>query len=195
MARNGNDTMKTVICIGDSNTYGYDPRSFLGGRYANPWPALLENELGCRVINLGENGREIPHMKYQIEAMDYWIEENADAGQTDLIFLVMLGSNDILNICDDHVATVGKRMSAYIEHLKDKYSSRVILICPPVISAFGPDLDCTCKQIFRLFKETASEKQIEFLDTNEWDIPIGYDGVHFTEEGHRIMSERLSEIL
>ena len=23
-----------VICFGDSNTYGYDPRSYLGGRYA-----------------------------------------------------------------------------------------------------------------------------------------------------------------
>ena len=22
-----------VICFGDSNTYGYDPRSWLGGRY------------------------------------------------------------------------------------------------------------------------------------------------------------------
>ena len=22
-----------VICFGDSNTYGYDPRSYLGGRY------------------------------------------------------------------------------------------------------------------------------------------------------------------
>ena len=22
-----------VICYGDSNTYGYDPRSWLGGRY------------------------------------------------------------------------------------------------------------------------------------------------------------------
>lgn len=22
-----------VICYGDSNTYGYDPRSYIGGRY------------------------------------------------------------------------------------------------------------------------------------------------------------------
>lgn len=22
-----------VVCFGDSNTYGYDPRSYLGGRY------------------------------------------------------------------------------------------------------------------------------------------------------------------
>ena len=29
-----------VICFGDSNTYGYDPRSFLGDRYGptDRWP-------------------------------------------------------------------------------------------------------------------------------------------------------------
>ena len=32
-----------VCCFGDSNTYGYDPRSFLGGRYAaeNRWVDIL----------------------------------------------------------------------------------------------------------------------------------------------------------
>ena len=25
-----------VICFGDSNTYGYDPRSYLGGCYGYP---------------------------------------------------------------------------------------------------------------------------------------------------------------
>lgn len=25
--------MMRVMCLGDSNTYGYDPRSYLGGRY------------------------------------------------------------------------------------------------------------------------------------------------------------------
>ena len=30
-----------VICYGDSNTYGYDPRLPLGGRYDHPWPELL----------------------------------------------------------------------------------------------------------------------------------------------------------
>ena len=26
-----------VICFGDSNTYGYDPRSYFGGRYVTGW--------------------------------------------------------------------------------------------------------------------------------------------------------------
>ena len=32
-----------ILCYGDSNTYGYDPRSYLGGRYPASvrWTALL----------------------------------------------------------------------------------------------------------------------------------------------------------
>ena len=32
-----------LLCFGDSNTYGYDPRSYLGGRYGETvrWPCLL----------------------------------------------------------------------------------------------------------------------------------------------------------
>ena len=47
-------------CFGDSNTYGYDPCGFFGGRYAVPWPALLAEKTGFQVINDGKNGRMIP---------------------------------------------------------------------------------------------------------------------------------------
>lgn len=51
-----------VTCFGDSNTYGYDPRSFLGGRYDpdHRWVDILAAETGWTVYNMGQNGREIP---------------------------------------------------------------------------------------------------------------------------------------
>ena len=51
-----------VICFGDSNTYGYDPRGYLGGRYEADcrWVDILATETGWTVSNLGQNGREIP---------------------------------------------------------------------------------------------------------------------------------------
>ncbi len=58
-----------IVCYGDSNTYGYDPRSYLGGRYpeAVRWTALLNTE-GREVINEGQNGRPIPRLEREIEA-------------------------------------------------------------------------------------------------------------------------------
>ena len=41
-----------ILCIGDSNTYGYDPRSFFGDRY--PEDVRWTDNLGaCEVINRG----------------------------------------------------------------------------------------------------------------------------------------------
>lgn len=51
-----------VVCIGDSNTYGYDPRSYWGDRYPKDsrWVDLLATQTGWEVYNQGENGRTIP---------------------------------------------------------------------------------------------------------------------------------------
>ena len=37
-----------VICFGDSNTYSYDPRSWLGGRYGvdGRWVDIVADEAG-----------------------------------------------------------------------------------------------------------------------------------------------------
>ena len=51
-----------LLCFGDSNTYGYDPRSYGGDRYPpeSRWTDLLAESTGWEVVNLGQNGREIP---------------------------------------------------------------------------------------------------------------------------------------
>ena len=74
-----------VTCFGDSNTYGYDPRSFLGGRYDpdHRWVDILAAETGWTVYNMGQNGREIPTAHPSIPS------------DTDLLIL-MLGTNDLL---------------------------------------------------------------------------------------------------
>ena len=77
-----------IICFGDSNTYGYDPRSWMGGRYDadSRWVDILVSKTGWTVQNMGVNGREIP-----LTAPDMPTD-------TDLL-IVMLGSNDLLQGC------------------------------------------------------------------------------------------------
>ena len=40
---------RRIFCFGDSNTYGYDPREPLGGRYPADarWPELLSAATGA----------------------------------------------------------------------------------------------------------------------------------------------------
>ena len=77
-----------AICFGDSNTYGYDPRSWLGGRYDpdSRWVDILAAETGWTVCNMGRNGREIP------------TSPPAFPADTDYL-MVMLGTNDLLQGC------------------------------------------------------------------------------------------------
>ena len=74
-----------VICFGDSNTYGYDPRGYFGGRYDadSRWVDILATATGWIISNMGQNGREIPSA--------------APAFPTDTdLLIVMLGTNDLL---------------------------------------------------------------------------------------------------
>ena len=76
-----------ILCFGDSNTYGYDPRSYFGGRYGpeERWVDLLSGLCGAECVNLGSNGRSIPRPG---------AGPAPGAGER---LIVMLGTNDILS--------------------------------------------------------------------------------------------------
>ena len=89
-----------VICYGDSNTYGYDPRDPRGSRYEMPWPEILAEKTHWQVINQGENGREIPKTAVTFPA------------DTDLL-MVMLGTNDLLQFWSPEAAC--KKMEHFLK--------------------------------------------------------------------------------
>ena len=101
---------RRLLCYGDSNTYGYDPRSYLGERYPKSvrWTALL-NAGGWKVINKGENGRTIPKLNQEIEAAASTIHRS-NAETT----VVMLGSNDLLQYPGLTAEVCGKRMERFL---------------------------------------------------------------------------------
>ncbi|MFQ9412268.1 MAG: hypothetical protein ACLR1T_16240 [Evtepia gabavorous] len=41
----------------------------------------------------------------------------------------------------------------------------------------------------------AEQLGIRFADAGKWDIPLAYDGVHLTEQGHRAFTAGLLEEL
>ena len=171
----------TILCYGDSNTYGYDPRGYFGGRYDAPWPELLGELPGFEVRNNGSCGREIPRRQVAFPS-------NAD------LILVMLGTNDLLQGASPEAA--GERMEAFLAALDRE---KVLLLSPPPmvrgewVSSDGlVDASYRLSQVYRALSERLS---VRFLDTAPWSIPMAYDGVHLTEVGHRIFAERLREEL
>lgn len=170
-----------IICYGDSYTWGYDPRGYLGGRYDHPWPEILAGKLGCSVCNWGENGREIPGRAAAFP-------EDAD------LLIVMLGTNDLLQGAS--ADTVCRRMERFLEPMDPE---KVLLIAPPPmkLGTWVPDreLICNSTQLAAHYRTLATGLGVRFADAGAWNIPIGYDGVHLTEEGHRILAENIANLL
>ena len=97
-----------ILCFGDSNTYGYDPRGFFGGRYGpeDRWVDLLAKRTGWEVINSGSNGRLIPVSSHGISL------------DSDRI-LIMLGTNDLLQVASALEAAA--RMESFLIQLLPDY--------------------------------------------------------------------------
>ena len=168
-----------IICFGDSNTYGYDPRGYLGGEYDHPWPEILARKLGCTVLNWGENGRVVPKKAIAFPA-------NAD------LLIFMLGTNDLLQGASPE--TVCGRMERLLESLDHK---KILLIAPPPMKSgawvSSQNLIDDSKALSKQYKVLAKRLDIRFVDAGQWNVPLAYDGVHLTEEGHRAFSEGLIE--
>ena len=45
------------------------------------------------------------------------------------------------------------------------------------------------------YRKIARQQEISFADPFRWDIPMAFDGVHFTQEGHRIFADKISGII
>ena len=145
-------------CFGDSNTYGYDPCGFFGGRYAEPWPALLAEKIGFQVINDGKNGRMIPVREYEFLQFRGDAERyNADA------LIVMLGTNDLLE-----GATAGEAAARMEAFLNICNVPMILLVSPPPMKrgAWVPDdgLVEESKNLARQYETLAERLGIRFAD-------------------------------
>ena len=86
---------RTVLCYGDSNTYGYDPRSFLGDRYAKDirWTGILDGTSDWSVTCCGQNGREIPTQPRQWEQARELLRQAVPDGETRRRLLAVLAAD------------------------------------------------------------------------------------------------------
>ena len=178
-----------ILCFGDSNTYGYDPRCFIPDRYDanNRWTDLLADRTGWEIINEGINGRVIPRNK----SFTSLLECNKSL---DLI-LVMLGTNDLLQGAS--AKTIAERMICFLQPLP--CSGRIILVAPPPMKhgawVESSELIVESCKLATEYKAAAERLNISYVDTHDWNIELTFDGVHFSEAGHHMFAERIIEYL
>lgn len=176
-----------LLCLGDSNTYGFDPASSLGSRYPDStrWTELIEK---WDVINCGMNGLTVPG---DSEVWANLIENS----RPDLV-CVMLGSNDLLELRSAEETV--NRMRIFLCGIL-RTGSPVLLVAPPPLRTGTwvrhDSLIQESLKLCRMYKKLAGQLKIDFADADEWNVELAFDGVHFTEAGHLAFARGLNRHL
>ncbi len=183
-----------IVCIGDSNTYGYDPRSFIGSRYPKDvrWTGRLELR-GLEIVNLGVNGLCIPREpSYRM-----YSSLLADVSRGDIV-CIMLGSNDLLQGSSLKVITT--HMEEFLRFVrKSMPDGRILLISPPPMQpgewVSAQELIDRSAKLGEVYSKLADRLGILFADAAGWHVELAYDGVHFSPVGHSTFARRFRDSL
>lgn len=205
--------MKTILCYGDSNTWGFDYKTQGRFPYEVRWPNVMQKILGggFHVIEEGLAGRttalddpddESPEAK---NGLKYLIPCLRSHFPLDLI-LFMLGTNDLKMKFFTSVRMVAKSTERLIEKSRAElcewqgYEPRILLIAPTVIrdtiekSMFGPEF-CgngsvlASMELAEELRKTAERLSCHFLNAAQIVKPNEVDALHLTREGHRQLGE------
>jgi acyl-CoA thioesterase-1 len=181
-----NKTAKNILFFGDSLTagMGLDPNE--------AFPAKIEERLDSlglnySVINAGLSGETTASGKNRIE----WVlNQEVD------IFVLELGANDGLRGIPPEETR--KNLQEIINTVREKNpETRIILAGMQIPPNMGPEYTTEFKKIFPELAEKNNLELIPFLLEDVAGNPElnQEDGIHPTEEGHRIVAENVWETL
>ena len=202
--------MKTILCYGDSNTWGYIPGS--AERYAPDvrWPGIMRKLLGetYNVIEEGLNGRttvwEDPYKpgRNGLELLRPILDSH---NPIDLVVL-MLGTNDLKHFYGAYAADAARGVNLMIETiLKSTIGHignvpKILLIAPPEIGDLSDlmanqfrNAAVKSKEFSSVYAELAKQHNCDFLDAAIIVKPSPNDGVHLDEDEHRKLGEAIGE--
>lgn len=201
--------MKTIVCFGDSNTWGYCPETQTRYGREERWTGILRNRLGedFQIIEEGLNGRTtvwddpIEGYKNGKEQIIPCLESHKPL---DLVIL-MLGTNDLKNrfsVTGGEIAKGAGSLVKIIQKLESGIKGappKVLLMAPPPIietDVFGDAFFGGKKKSERFSEEyakVASQRECAFLDTGTIIHSSPVDGIHFDIKEHRILGEAVAK--
>lgn len=207
--------MKTVLCYGDSNTYGYNPSN--GLRYPENvrWTGRLQLLLGedYRVIEEGCNGRTTVFD----DPLEGWknglgyLRPCLNSHKPVDVVILMLGSNDLKETFQasarqiaDGAATLINVIQTFTRE-KQGFEPRIILVSPPQIGegigssafygAFLENAIVRSREFPKWYRKVAEEYNCVFFDAAEHIQASKEDSLHLTPEAHAKLAEELSKVV
>ena len=207
--------MKTVLCYGDSNTYGYTPGTGLRYPPSVRWTGRLRRILGedYAVIEEGCNGRTtVFDDLYEPwkNGRDY-LKPCLNTHKPVDFVIFMLGSNDLktsFHASAQEIAAGAEELIRIIRDFtayKQGFVPSIILISPPQIregigrGGFGFEFDESAvdrsKEFPHYFRGVAERNGCIFLDAALYMQSSPVDCLHLDPEAHAVLADKLAELI
>jgi lysophospholipase L1-like esterase len=210
------DGLRTIVCFGDSNTYGWDPElGATGGRLGRDarWPGVLRRELGpgYDVIEEGLGGRtagvDDPYSEFR-DAREQILPILWSHAPIDLV-AIMLGTNDLKETFHLSAVDIARAANLLVELAVRSLAGpgdtppHVLLIAPAPLgpatsiaesSGFLHGID-ESQRLGRLYREVAEGFGVAFLDAGEVASVSPLDGVHLDAAACRSLGLAVAAIV
>lgn len=200
--------MIRVLCYGDSNTWGFDPRTQLRFPDEIRWPGVAAAKLGAgfTVIEEGLNGRTTVFddpFQDGLSGKQYIGPCMRTHQPLDLVVL-MLGTNDLKLRYSVPARDVGRGVGVLIRMIVECDTAnggkqpRVLVVAPPPITELSELADVFCgaqsksRRLASHIAAAADEYGCAFLDAADHVESSRIDGIHFDADAHRIFGDAIA---
>lgn len=207
--------MKTVLCYGDSLTWGYSADKLERHAFEDRWPSVLARALGeeVTVIAEGLNGRTTAYDDHMADC-----DRNGarilptilhSHDPIDLVIL-LLGSNDMKPAICGTAFGAAQGMSRLVELVRhhawsfeDHEAPEILIVAPPPLcetanAAFAAMFAGGTEQspmLATLYADLADENGCGFFDAGSVARTTPLDGVHLDAENTRALGRGLEPVV
>lgn len=201
--------MKTVLCYGDSNTWGADPAG--GPRFGRDvrWPGVLRNALGdgYLVIEEGLGGRttvwEDPIEGYK-NGKEYLPPCLHTHKPLDLV-IIMLGTNDLKMRFSVPASDIAKGAGVLVKMVRQSEcgpeggAPKVLLLAPPPLATLTGNFISMFEgakpkaaRFAQEYAKVAEEHGCAFFNTGSVIVSSDLDGIHFEAGEHAKLGQAVA---
>lgn len=199
---------KKIICYGDSNTFGYNPKDSSRFDENNRWTAIMQKNLEKEyiVINEGVCDRTgfVDNPKgFLFSASKHFPKFIEKSEEIDLLIL-WLGTNDLQFQYNINIEMIENGLINLIELAKTK-AKNIIIISPVVLNEnvlkgyFNYQFDETSiiksRKITEIYEKIAQVNNCSYFDINKYVKPSDLDGLHYDENSHKQIAINLTDYI
>ncbi|MDQ8198252.1 SGNH/GDSL hydrolase family protein [Pelagicoccus enzymogenes] len=208
---------KTILCFGDSNTWGCDPSGWRRFDRKTRWPGVLHKELGegYHVVEEGLGGRTtvwddpIEGHKNGYAQLQPLLRSHMPLD----LLVIMLGTNDLKNRFSVSAMDVSWGMGRLIDLARansDAFTSgkaEILVVCPPPFAPMeGLSLEGIfvggeekSRQLASAYRAICKERGIGLIDAGDSISSSAVDGIHLEASEHdklgRVIAREVASML